>query len=102
METTKTLTHNGIEIRRSNEMANLYARKHLNPLMWVIEGAGQKHAFKTLKQAQQFIDNKIASEATQAHSDWNGNCWIIRPVDGKFTEVAISREELKAIREGAK
>jgi hypothetical protein len=94
----KTLMHSGIEIRRSDEMTEARAYIHLNPMQWVVDFIGGKWGFKTLRLAQQFIDSEIAKEANQTHSDWSGNYWIIRPVDGKFTEVAISRAEYEIAR----
>lgn len=100
---TKTVMHNGIEIRRSNEMTNSNAYLHRQPMQWVVDGHASKHAFITQKQAQQFIDNTIKAQANIAHGDdWNGIYFIVRPVNGKFTEVAISRDEYKAIKKAGK
>lgn len=100
METTitKTIMHNGIEIRRSNEMTASNAYLHRNPMSWVVDGVGCKRSFTTQKEAQKFIDGIIDTEARNAYGDWVGNYWIVRPIDGKFTEVAITREEFKAIK----
>jgi len=97
---TKTVMHNGIEIRRSNEIKNSNAYVNLNAMQWVLDGHASKHPFKTLKQAQQFIDDTINAEATEAYGDWSGTYFIVRPVDGKFTEVTITRDEYKAIKAG--
>lgn len=97
---TKTVMHNGIEIRRSNEIKNSNAYVNLNAFTWVVDGHASKHPFKTLKQAQQFIDDTIKAEATNAYGDWSGNYFVVRAVAGKFTEVTISRDEYKAIKAG--
>jgi hypothetical protein len=97
---TKTVMHNGVAIRRSNEMTNSNAYLNRNPFTWVVDGHATKHSFKTQKQAQQFIDDTIKAEAHNAYGDWSGNYFIIRAVDGKFTEVAISHAEYKAIKGG--
>ena len=97
---TKTVMHNGIEIRRSNEIKNSNAYVNLNAFTWVVDGHASKNSFKTLKQAQQFIDNTIKAEAINAYGDWSGNYFVVRAVDGKFTEVTISRDEYKAIKAG--
>ncbi len=98
---TKTVLHNGIEVRRSDELTAINASVHAHPMQWVVDVVGGKWGFKTLKLAQQFIDREIANESTQVYTDFC-KFWIVRPVDGRFTEVAISREEWKAIKEGAK
>ncbi len=95
---TKTVIHNGIEIRRSNEITASNAYLHRNPLSWIVHGHASKHSFKTQKEAQRFIDDTIKAEANNAYGDWSGNYFMVRPVDGKFTEVAISRDEYKAIK----
>lgn len=95
---TKTVTHNGIEIRRSNEMTASNAYLHSNPMQWVVDTNGGKQAFKTLALAQKFVDTTIAFESTNSYGDWDGHYWIVRPVNGKFTEVAITREEHKSIK----
>jgi hypothetical protein len=97
---TKTVMHNGIEIRRSNEIKNSNAYMNLNPMQWIVDGHASKHPFKTLKQAQQFIDDTIKAEATNAYGDWSGNYFVVRAVGGKFTEVTISRDEYKAMKAG--
>jgi hypothetical protein len=99
---TKTIIYNGIEIRRSNEMTSSNAYLHRNPLSWVVDGIGCKRSFRTQKEAQKFIDTTIAFESTNSYGDWSGNYWIVRIVNNRFTEVAISREEHKAIKNGAK
>lgn len=95
---TKTIIHSGIAIRRSNEMTAGNAYLHRNPMQWIVDGHASKHSFNTQKQAQQFIDDTIEAEANNAYGDWSGNYFIVRPVDGKFTEVAITREQHKAIK----
>ena len=97
---TKTVMHNGIEIRRSNEIKNSNAYVNLNAMQWIVDGHASKHPFKTLKQAQQFIDDTIKAEAANAYGDWSGNYFVVRAVAGKFTEVTISRDEYKAIKAG--
>jgi len=97
---TKTVMHNGVAIRRSNEMTNSNAYLNRNPFTWVVDGHATKHSFNTQKQAQQFIDDTIKAEAINAYGDWSGNYFIVRAVDGKFTEVAISRDEYTAIKAG--
>jgi hypothetical protein len=98
---TKRIMHNGIEIRRSNEIKNPGAYVNLNAMQWVVDGHASKHPFKTLNQAQQFIDDTIKAQADIAHGDeWSGIYFVVRAVDGKFTEVTISREEYKAIKAG--
>jgi len=97
---TKTVTHNGIEIRRSNEIKNSNAYVNLNPMQWIVDGHNTKNPFKTLKQAQQYIDDTIKKEANNAYGDWSGNYFVVRAVNGKFTEVTISRDEYKAIKAG--
>ena len=97
---TKTVMHNGIEIRRSNEFTNPNAYVQSNPMQWIVDGHNSKNVFKTQKQAQQYIDDTIKAEANNAYGDWSGNYFIVRPVDGKFTEVVISRDEYKAIKAG--
>lgn len=94
----KTVIHNGIEIRRSNELTASNAYLHRNPLSWVVDGHASKHSFKTQKEAQRFIDNTIKAESNNAYGDWSGNYFMVRPVNGKFTEVAISRDQYKAIK----
>ena len=89
--------HNGIEIRRSNEMTASNAYLHRNPFSWVVDGHASKQVFKTQKEAQRFIDDTIKAEANKAYGDWSGNYFIVRPVDGKFTEVSIDRDQYKAI-----
>ena len=97
--TTKRVIYNGVEIRRSNEMTNSDACLRRNPLMWVVDGIGcARYPFKTQKAAQQFIDDVIRQEANSAHGDWSGNYFVVRVVDGKFTEVAISHDEYKTIK----
>jgi hypothetical protein len=98
---TKTVLHNGIEVRRSNELTAANASVHSHPMQWVVDVVGSKWGFKTLKLAQQFIDGEIVRQSTQVYTDFC-NFWIVRPVDGRFTQVAISREEWKARKEGAK
>lgn len=94
----KTVIHNGIEIRRSNELTASNAYLHRNPSSWVVDGHASKHSFKTQKEAQRFIDNTIKAESNNAYGDWSGNYFMVRPVNGKFTEVAISRDQYKAIK----
>lgn len=94
---TKTVMYNGIEIRRSNEIRNWNSNS--NPLRWIVDGHNSIEVFKTQKQAQQFIDDTIKFEANNAYGYWSGNYFVVRVVDGKFTEVAISRDEYKAIKE---
>jgi hypothetical protein len=96
---TKTVLHNGIEIRRSNEMTNGNAYLHRNPMQWVVDGIGTKHSFNTAQQAKNFIDTEIKKYATaKAYGDFSGNYWTVQVLDGKFTEVAISHDEYKAIK----
>jgi hypothetical protein len=96
---TKVIIHNGIEIRRSDEITNPNATVNRKPFAWVVDGHASRHSFKTQKQAQQYIDDTIKAEATNAYGDWSGNYFIVRPVDGKFTEVAITRDEYKTIKQ---
>jgi hypothetical protein len=93
---TKRVMHNGLEIRRSNEMTNCNAYLHRTPLTWVLDDFGSKQSFNTLKLAMQFVDSKIAIEETKSYSDWDGNYWIVRPVDGAFSQVSITRDQHKA------
>jgi len=95
---TKTVMHNGVEIRRSNEMTASNAYLYSNPMQWVIDGHASKQVFKTQKEAQRFIDETIEAEANKAYGDWSGNYFIVRAVNGKFTEVAISHEKYKSIK----
>jgi hypothetical protein len=96
---TKTIIHNSIEIRRSNEMTNANAYLNRTPMQWVVDGIGTKHAFNTAQQAKNFIDSEIKKHATaKAYADWSGNYWIIEAVNGKFTEVEISHDEYKTIK----
>lgn len=95
---TKTVIHNGIEIRRSNEFNNSNATVNRRAMKWIVDGHASKNVFNTQKEAQQYIDNTIKAEATNAYGDWSGNYFIVRPVNGKFTEVAISRDEYKTIK----
>lgn len=98
---TKTVMHNGIEIRRSNEFTNSNAYVNRQPLQWIVDGHASVGVFKTLKQAQQFIDDTIKAQANISHGDeWSGIYFIVRPVNGKFTEVTITRDEYKAIKAG--
>ena len=46
----------------------------------------------------QIADDTIKAEANKAYGDWSGNYFIVRPVDGKFTEVSIDRDQYKAIK----
>ena len=95
---TKTTMHNGIEIRRSNEMTASNAYLHRNPMQWVVDTNAGKEAFKTLAAAEKFVDAKIAFEANNSYGDWDGNYWVVRPVNGTFAEVAITREQHKATK----
>jgi hypothetical protein len=99
---TKTVVYNGIEIRRSSEFTNSNAYVNRQPLQWIVDGHASVNPFKTQKQAQQFIDDTIKKEANNAYGDWSGNYFIVRPVNGKFTEVAISRDEYQAIKKAGK
>ncbi|CAB4149163.1 hypothetical protein UFOVP526_49 [uncultured Caudovirales phage] len=99
---TKTVVYNGVEIRRSSEFTNSNAYVNRKPLQWIVDGHASVGVFKTLKQAQQYIDDTIKAEATNAYSDWSGNYFIVRPIDGKFTQIAISRDEFKAIKKASK
>lgn len=91
--------HNGVEIRRSNEMTLSNAYLYRNPMQWVVDGHASKQVFKTQKEAQRFIDDTIKAEVNKAYGDWSGNYFIVCAVDGKFTEVTISRDQYKAIKE---
>ena len=95
---TKTIMHNGIEIRRSDELTASDAYLHRHPMQWVVDTHVTKWGFKTLALAQQFIDGFIEAESTKTYGDFSGNYWIVRPVDGKFTEIALTREEYNALR----
>ncbi len=94
----KTVIYNGIEIRRSNEITSGNAYLHRNPFTWVVDGHASKHSFGTQKEAQRFIDETIKAETNNAYGDWSGNYFIVRPVNGKFTEVAINKDEYKSIK----
>jgi hypothetical protein len=100
MIVTKTVQHNGIEIRRSNEMHYLKATHNPHPMEWVVDYVGGKWGFKTLKKAQEWIDSEIQKQSETAYFDFSGNYSVIRVVDGKFTEIAITRDEYKAIKAG--
>jgi hypothetical protein len=95
---TKTIMHSGVEIRRSDELTASDAYLHRHPMQWVVDTHVTKWGFKTLALAQQFIDDTIKAEATKTYGDFSGNYWIVRPVDGKFTEIAITREECNTLR----
>jgi hypothetical protein len=53
---TKTVIYNGIEIRRSDELAAPRAYVHKNPKQWVVDFVGGKWGFKTLHAAQEWIN----------------------------------------------
>jgi len=89
----KTIIYNGIEIRRSNEITLCNAYLHRNPFMWVVDGHASKHSFGTQKEAQRFIDQTIKAETNNAYGDFSGNYFIVRAIDGKFLEVAISYDQ---------
>ena len=78
-------------------------RNNMPPSVIQWDDAGQK-AFdnqmrrQTLALAQKFVDTTIAFESTNSYGDWDGHYWIVRPVNGKFTEVAITREQHKSIK----
>jgi hypothetical protein len=99
---TKVIIYNGIEIRRSNEITNPNAIINRQPFAWIVDSHASRHSFKTQKQAQQFIDDTIKTEAVNAYADWSGNYFIVRPVNGKFTEVTITRDEYKTIKQKQK
>lgn len=95
---TKVIMHSGIEIRRSDELTATQAYLHRKPMQWVVDTNVTKWGFKTLASAQQFVDDTIAQESSKAYADFTGNYWIVRPVDGKFTEVTITRDQYKTMK----
>ena len=100
MIVTKTILHNGVEIRRSNEMHYLKATHNPHPMEWVVDYVGGKWGFKTLNKAKAWIDSEIEKQLATAYFDFSGNYSIIRPVNGKFTEISITPDEYKRIKGG--
>jgi hypothetical protein len=100
--TTKTIIHNGIHIRRSNEMTASDAYIHRTPLQWVVDDIGTSWVFKTANQARAFIDRKIEQESKKTYADFDGSHWMVRPIDGRFAEVAITKEQHQAMKAAAR
>jgi hypothetical protein len=96
---TKTVIYNGIEIRRSDELTASRAYLHKKPKQWVVDFVGGKWGFKTLQAAQEWINAETRRQELMAYTDYK-TFWIIRPVDGKFTEVTISKIDYFKIKGG--
>jgi len=99
---TKATTYNGIDIYRSNFCRNTQARTNKNPMAWVFHDIGHSVSFKTLKAAKSAIDFSAAKYEGYATTDFKGNFFAHRALDGKFAVVSITHEEWKELRRSLK